>query len=123
MLRANLLVTGPDEALARFVDAVLPNVRQPVVRWAGHGPLPPSVEECGTVIVENVGTLAPDDQRRLFDWLTVTHGKTQIVSTTADGLLSLVKTGIFLEELYYRLNTVYIDLTASPPDVLMLNGP
>ena len=118
MLRVNLLVTGPDEALARFVDAVLPNLRPPISRWApGDCLLLPTLGECGTLIIENVDTLPPDDQRRLFDWLTVTLGRTQIVSTTANGLLSLVETGFFLEALYYRLNTICVDATAPSPDV------
>ena len=118
VLRANLLVTGPDEALARFLDAVLPNLRQPVSRWApGHSLLPPAVGELGTLVIGNAGALPPDDQRRLFDWLTVTLGNTQIVSTTANSLLPLVETGAFLDALYYRLNTIRIDLTAPSPDV------
>ena len=68
------------------------------------------------MIIENAAALTLDDQRWLFDWLTVTPRDAQIVSTTATSLLSMVETGAFLEALYYRLNTICIDLTASPPD-------
>lgn len=116
--RANLLVTGPDEALTRFLDSALPNLRQPVSRWVpGQCLLLPAIGQCGTLIIENAGTLPPDEQRRLFDWLTMMLGNTQIVSTTTSGLLPLVATGGFLEALYYRLNIICIDVTAPSPDL------
>jgi hypothetical protein len=116
--RANVLVIGPDEAIERFLDAVLPTLRQPVSRWVpGQCLLLPAVEELGTLVIENAGALPPDAQRRLFDWLTLTLGRTQIVSTTATSLLPLVETGVFLEALYYRLNIICIDLAAPSPDL------
>jgi hypothetical protein len=69
------------------------------------------------MIIENAGALSPDDQRRLFDWLTVTLGNTKIVSTTAVGLLPQVETGAFIAALYYRLNVVYLDVTAASCDL------
>jgi hypothetical protein len=118
VLRQNLLLTGPDEALARFLDAVLPTLRQPVSRWVpGQRFQFPAAGQGGTLIIENVGALPPDDQRRLFEWLTVTLGDTQIVSTTAGGLLPLVETGAFLEALYYRLNIICADVTVSSSDL------
>jgi hypothetical protein len=118
VLRANLLVMGSDDALVRFLDSLLPHLRQPVHRWAPGQCLrlpPPGV--LGTLIIEDAGELPPDDQRRLFDWLTVTLDNTQMVSTTAVGLLSLVETGAFSASLYYRLNIVCIDLTAPSRDL------
>jgi Sigma-54 interaction domain len=113
VLRANLLAVGSDEALARLLDSLLPHLRQPLYRWAPgqclHLPAPGVL---GTLIIEDVGALPLDDQRRLFDWLTVTLGNTRIVSTTAVGLLPLVETGAFIDSLYYRLNVVCIEVTA-----------
>ena len=113
MLRANLLAEGSDEALARFLDSLLPHLPQPVYRWAPGQCLrlpPPGV--IGTLIIEDAGTLPPDDQRRLFDWLTMTLGNTRIVSTTTVCLLPLVETGAFSASLYYRLNIIYVDVIA-----------
>ena len=116
--RANVLVTGPDEAIARFLDAVLPALRQPVSRWVpGQCLLLPAVEELGTLVIENAGALPPDAQRRLFDWLTLTLGRTQIVSTTATSLLTLVGTGCSLRRSTNRLNIICIDLAAPSPDL------
>ena len=118
VLRANVLVVGPDDALKRLLDAVLPSLREPISRLApGHSALLPAVGECGTLIIENVGALPLHDQQQLFDWLTATVGRTQIVSTTASTLLPLVETGAFIEALYYRLNIICIDVTSASPDL------
>jgi hypothetical protein len=118
VFRANLLAMGSDEVLVRFLDSLLPHLRQPVHRWTPGQCLrlpPPGV--LGTLIIEDAGALPPDDQRRLFDWLTVTPGNTQIVSTTAVGLLPLVETGAFSASLYYRLNIICIDVMAPERDL------
>lgn len=118
VLHTNLLAMGSDEALVRFLDSLLPHLRQPVYRWAPGECLrlpPPGV--LGTLIIETAGALPLDDQRRLFDWLTVTLGSTQIVSTTAVGLLPLVETGAFIASLYCRLNIICIDVMAPLGDL------
>ena len=118
MLRANVLVVGPDDALKRLLDAVLPTLREPISRLApGHCGLLPAVGECKTLIIENVGALSLHDQHQLFDWLTATVGRTQTVSTTVTALLPLVETGAFIEALYYRLNTICIDVTTTSFDL------
>jgi hypothetical protein len=118
VLRANLLAMGSDEALVRFLDSLLPHLRQPVYRWTPGQCLqlpPPGV--LGTLIIEDAGALPLDDQYRLFDWLTVTLSNTQLVSTTALDLLPLVETGAFIASLYYRLNIVCIDVAAPSCDL------
>jgi transcriptional regulator of acetoin/glycerol metabolism len=44
--------------------------------------------------------------------LDETAGKIRVVSTTPVPLWSRVKPGSFSDVLYYRLNTVYVDVTA-----------
>ena len=113
VLRAHLLAVGSDEALAGFLDSLLPHLRQPLYRWApGQCLQLPATGVLGTLIIENAGALSPSDQRRLFDWLTVTRGDIRIVSTTAVALLPLVESRSFIASLYYRLNIVCIDVAA-----------
>ena len=64
------------------------------------------------MILREVGALSVDDQHRLLEWMDLTGGRTQIVSTTSTPLLSRVRAGGFLEALYYRLNTVCVDVSA-----------
>jgi transcriptional regulator of acetoin/glycerol metabolism len=47
----------------------------------------------------------------LFEWLDSTSSGTQVVSTASAPLLPLVEAGAFDDALYYRLNTVYVDLS------------
>ena len=114
MLRANVLLVGPDDLIKRLLDAALPSLREPISRLApGDSVHLPALGECGTLIIENVGALPLDDQHQLFDWLTSAVGRTQIVSTTVSALLPLVETGAFIEALYYRLNIICIDVTTT----------
>ena len=113
----NVLAMGTDETLVRSLDSLLPHLRQPLYRWTpGQGLRLPPPGVLGTVIIENAGALSPSDQRRLFDWLTVTRGDIRIVSTTAVALLPLVESGSFIASLYYRLNIVCIGVAAPSCD-------
>jgi transcriptional regulator of acetoin/glycerol metabolism len=59
------------------------------------------------VLVRDLATLSVDQQRALSSWLDqVGPGHVQIVSTNALPLFPLVEQGVFLEALYYRLNTL-----------------
>jgi DNA-binding NtrC family response regulator len=86
---------------------------EPLASWCPGEPLVLPPAACaGTVILKNVGALAPDDQLRLLDWLEAAVGRTQVVSTTPATLLPHVQAGMFIEQLYYRLNTVCVDMSA-----------
>jgi DNA-binding NtrC family response regulator len=58
-----------------------------------------------------VHALPLSDQRRLVAWLELAKGRTQVVSTTSAPLLPLVNAGQFIATLFYRLNTVCVDVT------------
>ena len=51
-------------------------------------------------------------RRVLLDWLEAAAGRMQVVSTTPATLLPHVQAGAFIEQLYYRLNTVCVDMSA-----------
>ena len=46
----------------------------------------------------------------LLRWLERATGRTQVVSTTSTSLLPRVQDGTFVDTLYYRLNTVCLDV-------------
>ena len=74
-------------------------------------PQPPE----GTLILSEVARLDLKQQTQLVRWLDQFHMRShvQVVSTTCEPLFKLVETGGFLPHLYYRLNVVRIELTAS----------
>ena len=61
------------------------------------------------------GRLAPTDQHCLREWLN--HNHPRVISTSPASILPIRPcAGLFLESLYYRLNTVCLDARALPPD-------
>ena len=109
--RANLLLIHA-AADPNVLEMLRPDPGEPVATWGPGERLElPSDPRPGTIILKEVGALAKDDQRRLLEWLERTGGRAQVVSTTAAPLLPRVESGAFSDTLYYRLNTVCVDVT------------
>ena len=111
--RANVLLRGPEGIVQNVLDMLMPTLRAPIDVWRpGERLALPSAAQTGTIILREIGRLTRDDQSRLLSWLDEAIGRTQVVSTTAWPLLSRVHSGGFIDTLYYRLNTVCVNLTA-----------
>jgi hypothetical protein len=110
--KANVLVVGPDRLVADLLSLLVPDADPEItIRCASNRMrLPPIASRIGTVVFRDVDALTSDQQRRLSEWLNATTTRRQVISTAATPLLPLVETGQFSDALYYRLNTVYIDL-------------
>jgi hypothetical protein len=110
--RVNILLVGSDALVEKIVDALRPDFCQPIEVWrpASRLVLPP-IAGTGTLILQDVGAMPRDDQRRLCDWLEVTAGRTRVVSTTRQPLFPLLEAGTFVETLYYRLNVLCFQVT------------
>jgi DNA-binding NtrC family response regulator len=76
----------------------------------GLFPLPPS-SQSGIVVLRDVDALKPEEQVGLLNWVDSARNRRQVVSTASAPLLPMVEARAFDAALYYRLNTVYIDLT------------
>jgi len=50
------------------------------------------------------------EQRQLLEWLDAPATRMQVISTASMPMLPRVEARTFDETLYYRLNTIYIDL-------------
>lgn len=113
MPRVNLLLIAP-EGVVRFVlESLLLDLQEPIERWRiGQKLALPPTDESGTLVLHEAGTLPTDDQLRLLDWLERTDGRTQVISTSSAPLLPRVHAGGFIDTLYYRLNTVCVDVTS-----------
>ncbi|MGE3707215.1 MAG: sigma 54-interacting transcriptional regulator, partial [Vicinamibacterales bacterium] len=106
----NLLLLGSDDVVWRVLGSHL-SLGTPIVTWEPGRPFVlPAVACARTVVLREVGQLSPLDQVRLLDWLERAVGRTQVVSTSSTPLLSQVEEGEFLSALYYRLNTICVDL-------------
>jgi transcriptional regulator of acetoin/glycerol metabolism len=113
MHRVNLLLMGRDDIVQPLVESLAARLHQPVGTWSpGERLVLPPAERTGTMVLNDVGALAVQDQIQLLEWLGTAIGRTQVVSTTPAPLLSRVESGKFIDTLYYRLNTVCVDATA-----------
>jgi hypothetical protein len=117
--RPNLLITC-DEADPEAVIGQLEELcALPIHRIALPGRLSLPAFGCQTLVLHDVSELTLTQQVALYDWIS--HGRSglQIVSVTQAPLRSFVARGLFLECLFYRLNTVCVIATgdhARPQD-------
>jgi hypothetical protein len=110
--RLNLLLVGGAEKVRLVLETQMSMFQTPVVSWSPGEPfvLPP-VERTGALILHEVRSLSLHDQLQLLEWLAGAVRRTQVISTTSAPLLPRVSARGFVDALYYRLNTVYIDLS------------
>jgi hypothetical protein len=111
--RANVLVVGADQAVSNALAVIVADVERTVVLDRSSEPLrlPSPVRSAPTVVIRNVDRLTAEDQRELVDWLMVAQGHSRVIATTSRSLVSMLDAQEFSATLYYRLNTVYVDLT------------
>jgi sigma-54-interacting transcriptional regulator len=111
--RANVLVVGADQAVSNALAVIVADVEHATVLDRSSEPLRlPSPIRCApTVVIRGIDRLTRDEQRELVDWLMVAKGRSRVVATTSRSLFSMLDAQEFSATLYYRLNTVYVDLT------------
>jgi DNA-binding NtrC family response regulator len=64
-----------------------------------------------------VDALTLDEQCRLLCWLEQVQLSMRVVSLTATSLVESIQAGTFLDRLYYRLNTLYLEARDLSVDV------
>jgi len=112
LTRPNVLVVGPAPDANRTFERLRPYLRTPMTCWAPREmPQPPASH--GTLVIQGVEGLTTVQQERLLTWIDGTPRERQIVSIAGEPLFPLVRRGAFLDRLYYQLNVVYLELTAS----------
>jgi transcriptional regulator of aromatic amino acid metabolism len=113
MPRVNPLLSDLEGSIENVVERLLPDLQEPIASWCpGSRLVLPPVAHARTLILHEVGSLVFEDQGRLLEWVERAEGRTQVLSTCSTSLLALVHTGVFNATLYYRLNTVCLDLSS-----------
>jgi transcriptional regulator of aromatic amino acid metabolism len=74
---------------------------------SGHMDLPERGSG-GTLIIGDVSTLSIERQIALYDWMDDREQAMQVISITSVPLAPLVRSGRFLEGLFYRLNVLSV---------------
>ena len=108
----NLLLTGREGVIRTVLDTLLGARHEPIARWhPGERLVLPPLGRSGTMILHDVDALGYEDQLHLLEWLEQRRGaRAQVVSTTRAPLMPLVEKGAFSDLLYYRLNTVSVEV-------------
>lgn len=101
----NLLLVGPQGRTEGVIRSLLPP--DSATSWQPGEPLHPS-EPADILIIRDVDQLPLDDQRRLSIWLAERSADIQVISTASAPLIHAVEEGRFRDDLYYRLNAIYV---------------
>ncbi len=103
------MIAGPKRALDAFLEAATPELREPIK--SANGTLPPLLDGMRTLILTDVDRLDGAEQRRLRRWFEDRRNTdVQVISLTSLPLFSLVSENAFDTELYYRLNTIFLEV-------------
>jgi hypothetical protein len=108
-----VLLVGPEWRVEELVTVHVPEMTAGLVIRCQDAPpqLPPASLQRGPVVLRDVDFLTPEEQRMVLDWLDSTSNRIRVLSTASAPLLPLVEAGAFSDTLYYRLNTVFINLS------------
>lgn len=111
--KANLLVVGTERLALSLISSLVADVNSDFMIRCRDGllPLPRTSSQSGIVVLRDVDALKQEEQLRFLDWLHSAGKRIQVVSTASEPILGLVAARAFDASLYYRLNTIYIDLT------------
>jgi len=110
---SNVLVRGEKSATRATVVALSADLSIPLVTWIGGAGDGLPILDRGTVVLQDVDCLDNSTQHELLAWLDARSGRVRVISTSCVELFDLVAAGVFLDPLYYRLNTIVVDALAS----------
>ena len=113
LTRPNVLVIGPVAQTEAAVTAIVAAVGKPARLWAPDVPLPVRADG-RAIVIRDVATLSPVLQKAWLAWLsTQQRRRPHIIATSSIAVFPLIAQGMFLADLYYRLNTILLDLRGS----------
>jgi len=78
------------------------------------GPLVLPAREARTWLLVNASALTSAQQTYLHEWMSDELGRVQVISVVLEPLYPLVERGRFLEDLFYRLNTISMEVETRP---------
>jgi hypothetical protein len=105
-----MLIRGEKSAATATVVALSADLSMPLVTWNSDAGADLPALRHGTVVLQDVDRLDLEAQRELLTWLDERGGRVRVISTARRDLFDLVTTGEFLDPLYYRLNTIVVDV-------------
>jgi Sigma-54 interaction domain len=111
MPRTNLLLIGSTGATRIVMEMLWLELREPIVTWRPGQPLDLPAAGCAsTLVLHDINELTQEQQLLLRQWMDQTGSRVRVVSTTRSSLWPQLKSRAFDDALYYRLNTVCVDI-------------
>ena len=105
----NILIVDSGPEGERALAKIRPILREPLVEWRPREmPDHPAIA-FRSLIVRDAECLTATQQQSLAALLSRSLGEVQVVSIASVRLYPLVCRGLFLEDLYYRLNVVLLE--------------
>jgi hypothetical protein len=104
--RANVLLTGADEAIDTAMNQLGRWFASPIRLRYLPGPLQLADVGSGALVLRDVSALDRMQQRELIAWTDKQSSPVQIISATSANLLSAVARGAFNDRLYRQLSTI-----------------
>jgi hypothetical protein len=109
-IRPNILVIGRADFLESTVSALVAELPGPVTYLRPNAP-PPAHADAQVLVVPDVAALTTDRQHEWLTWLgDLNERRPQIVATSDVPIYPLVRKDQFSGVLYYRLNTILLDV-------------
>ena|SRR5262245_46554605 len=112
-IRPNVLVVGPVALTEAAVTEIVAALGKPARFWGPNVPLPARADG-HAIVIRDIATLSAVHQAAWLAWLsTQQRRRPHIIATSSIAVFPLIAQGMFLADLYYRLNTILLDLRAS----------
>jgi hypothetical protein len=102
-------VRGEKSAATATVVALSADFPQPLITWNARAGVDLPALDLGTLILHDVDSLDLTAQRTLLTWLEDRTSRVRVITMVTSDLFALVTAGVFLDQLYYRLNTIVVD--------------
>jgi hypothetical protein len=108
--RLNAILCGDRSAIGVTLSMLRAHLTLPLHEWSCANGLSTPPITSGTLIVTDLVDATLDQQHLLLDWLDA-HDALRVITVSERPLFGLVARGRLLEQLYYRLNTMYCTLS------------
>jgi hypothetical protein len=109
--RPNLTIENKGAALDSVLEQLAEVCASPILVCRFPGVLDLDADMNGTLVLADIDRMTIAQQLMLFDWLGHKSNDAQVVSITAAPMTERIADGLFLEGLFFRLNTVVIRAT------------
>ena len=110
--QVNALLVGPCQLTEGVVARIDRYARQPLVWWTPEEAVEVPQVVTGTLVIRDIDRMALAQQERLTQWIGAEGAGVQVLALARLPLFARVRDKRFSAALYYRLNTVVIQVRA-----------